>query len=333
MINTVIPKIALIAALGVILSGSGAVAEKFQLPVDCQLGKDCFIQNYPDMASGNDFTDPFCGAASYDTHKGLDIRLRSLVDMERNVPVLAVADGTVLRYRDGEPDRLITAEQLSEVAGKECGNALVIKHEDGIEVQYCHMKQGSVAVRPGVQVKAGQKIGIVGSSGKSEIPHLHITTRLDGEVIDPVTGRMATDGCQSGAADPQRSFFSAEVLPFMAGQSDLLGIGISDQMPDYDKLVVNGVPPTAKLGGSATIGWLWFVNVKKGDRIRMIIRRPDGLTLIDNTSDPLSRNRGAYGLFGGRRQPPVPGEYFIRAELIRDETVVLTQDRSILVEE
>lgn len=327
-------KIVMLAASGLIFSSSGVNAEKFRLPVDCHLGVECFIQNYPDMAEGEEVADPFCGKASYDTHKGLDIRLRSLVDMEQNVPVLAVDDGVVLRYRDGEPDVLVKTEaQLAAVAKKECGNALVIKHTGGIEVQYCHMKQASVAVRPGVKVKAGQKIGEVGSSGKSEIPHLHIHVTLNGELVDPVTGRLFSDGCQPGEPEPQSSLFSAEFLPHMSGQSALLDSGISDQKPNFDRLVIDGPPPTAKPGSSAIFGWVWFVNVRKGDRVRIIILRPDGSTLIDETGEPLPKDWGAYAQFAGHRQPPVPGDYIISYELIRDGNDVASGTRRVHVGE
>lgn len=321
-------------AAGVVLAGSAVIAKPFQLPVDCQLGSDCFIQSYPDMAQGRDVADPFCGKASYDDHKGLDIRLRSLADMERSVPVVAVAEGEVLRLRDGEPDRLATTDELrAGLAGKECGNGIVIAHPDGIEVQYCHLKQGSVAVKERERVKPGQKIGAVGSSGLSEVPHLHITVRSGGELIDAVTGQSLAEGCKPVAADPQRSLFPPELLPFMAGQSDLLGSGIADRQVDYDRLVVEGGPEPAKSGGPVTVGWAWFVNLRAGDRIRIQVRRPDGSVLIDTTQEPLPRSKAAYSAYAGRRQAPEAGDYVILTELIRNGAVVLSESRKVQVRE
>jgi D-3-phosphoglycerate dehydrogenase len=49
-----------------------------------------------------------------------------------------------------------------EIAGRECGNGVVIAHEDGWETQYCHMRRGSVAVQPGERVARGQTLGLVG---------------------------------------------------------------------------------------------------------------------------------------------------------------------------
>ena len=80
------------------------------LPAQCSLGEDCFIQQYPDMDAGADAVDPFCGNATYDGHSGTDLRVLSMQDVTRGVPVAAMADGTVLRVRDGEPDRLVRSK-------------------------------------------------------------------------------------------------------------------------------------------------------------------------------------------------------------------------------
>src|SRR3546814_9430952 len=46
-----------------------------------------------------------CGPLSYDGHRGIDIRLPTLVEMRRGVAVVAAAAGEVLIARDGQPDR------------------------------------------------------------------------------------------------------------------------------------------------------------------------------------------------------------------------------------
>jgi hypothetical protein len=48
------------------------------------------------------------------------------------------------------------------IAGKECGNGVLIEHEGGWRTQYCHMAKGSVRVKPGDQLTTGQPIGLVG---------------------------------------------------------------------------------------------------------------------------------------------------------------------------
>ena len=125
--------------------------------------------------------DPLCGKASYEGHDGWDIRLRSLNDIG-SATVLSVADGTVLRVRDGVPDRIYDRFQDGDLlGGKECGNGVVVEHVNRFVSQYCHLKQGSVAVRPGC-ASQGRAPGIdrrVGSGGISARPSIGPTRRCD----------------------------------------------------------------------------------------------------------------------------------------------------------
>ncbi len=57
------------------------------------------------------------------------------------------------------------------------GNVVKIKHADGTESVYGHVKHNSITVKVGDTVKAGQKIAVVGSSGYSSGPHLHFEIR------------------------------------------------------------------------------------------------------------------------------------------------------------
>ena len=102
---------------------------------------------------------------SCDRHKGTDFALPSLACMAKGVAVLAAAPGQVSAVRDGEADG--TCMDGADVAGKDCGNGIVIEPGDGWETQYCHLRQGSVAVRPGDTVAAGDRleIGIIGPDG------------------------------------------------------------------------------------------------------------------------------------------------------------------------
>ena len=125
------------------LLSSAACALELALPAQCIIGKDCFIQQYPDMDAGPGASDPFCGSSTYDGHDGIDLRIPSMADVARGVAVVAMADGTVLRSRDGEPDHLVTSEaDRVAVADKECGNGMIVDHGGGFEVQYCHYAKG-----------------------------------------------------------------------------------------------------------------------------------------------------------------------------------------------
>ena len=91
-------------------------APRFALPVDCEIGKVCTIQNYVDMAPGSEARDQTCGPLTYDGHRGVDIRVPTMVEMREGVAVVAAAPGVVKGRRDGMEDisvRKIGRESLS----------------------------------------------------------------------------------------------------------------------------------------------------------------------------------------------------------------------------
>lgn len=154
-------------------------------PIDCSLGDDCYIQQYVDHTDGEGVSDFRCSSLSYDGHKGTDFALRTLEQMRAGVDVIASAKGTVMGTRNSVDDVLYTAANAANVKGKECGNGLVLRHDDGWETQYCHMKKRSVQVKTGEIVEAGTVLGQIGLSGRTQFPHVHLSVRKDGKVVDP----------------------------------------------------------------------------------------------------------------------------------------------------
>ena len=86
-------------------------------------------------------------------------------------PFYAMAAGTVVEVREGFPDNEIG--KIGDAAEKH--NGVSIDHGDGEVSWYVHAKRGSIVVKEGQKVVAGQKLGTVGNSGGSAIPHLHVT--------------------------------------------------------------------------------------------------------------------------------------------------------------
>ena len=76
-----------------------SLADDLPFPVDCTLGKDCFIQNYVDRDPGAGATDFTCGPLTYDGHNGTDIRLIDESAMAEGVDVLSASSGIVLGIR------------------------------------------------------------------------------------------------------------------------------------------------------------------------------------------------------------------------------------------
>ncbi len=188
--------------------GSGI---SFRLPIACMPGENCWIVSYVDADRSKNAADYACGYKVYNKHKGTDFAVRDLAVMrrgfgvtvgsvpkpiDRGVPVVAAADGVVLGARNGLPDvnyRKIGGVKVLKV--KDCGNAVRIQHAGGWATQYCHMKNKSVQVRRGTRVKAGQWLGFVGLSGRTEFPHLHFQVSRNDVIVDPFTGLSQGSGC------------------------------------------------------------------------------------------------------------------------------------------
>lgn len=106
-------------------------------------------------------SDPFAGLRS--RHDGLDFSAPS------GTPVVAAADGVVL-----------TASWHPEF-----GNMIDIDHGDGLLSRYAHLSRLDVAESK--IVRRGDKIGAVGSTGRSTGPHLHFEVRMFGVPQNPAT--------------------------------------------------------------------------------------------------------------------------------------------------
>lgn len=310
-----------------------ASAVELGLPAACTLGLDCFVQQFPDMDAGADAVDPFCGVATYDGHDGTDLRILSLADMNRGVPVIAMADGKVLRLRDGEPDHLVlTEDDRKAVASKECGNGIVIDHGDGIEVQYCHLKQGSLSVQSGALVHKGDRIGDIGASGLAQFPHVHVTVRKNGKPVDPSTGQAVGAGCKPATPAAAPLFPAADLQALGHGETQILAMGVTDAAVDYAALTVSGPPPAATAASSALVGWTWMMNLRKGDRILVQLADPSGAILATQTTDPMDRSKASFSVYAGKRGTPSPGPYVLTVALIRDQTHVVVRTETYQVQ-
>jgi murein DD-endopeptidase MepM/ murein hydrolase activator NlpD len=86
------------------------------------------------------------------------------------LPVLAPAGGKVVaavdQYDDNSP-----LKPAKDVPAH--GNTIVIDHGNGEFSMLAHLQRGSVKVKPGDKVTAGQQVALCGNSGNSPIPHLH----------------------------------------------------------------------------------------------------------------------------------------------------------------
>jgi len=98
--------------------------------------------------------------------------------------VLAVANGTVVRIKDGIPNNKaghVGAEALDPTLETIAGNTIALDLGQGQFAHYMHLQPGSLRVKIGQRVRRGEVIALVGNSGSSFEPHLHfeVTTSAD----------------------------------------------------------------------------------------------------------------------------------------------------------
>lgn len=88
--------------------------------------------------------------------------------------VFAVADGTVVGTRNDLPEQVPGTYPEGIAIDEADGNFVVLDIGDGFFVNYAHMQPGSVRPKVGDRVKRGDVIGLVGNTGNSVAPHLHL---------------------------------------------------------------------------------------------------------------------------------------------------------------
>jgi murein DD-endopeptidase MepM/ murein hydrolase activator NlpD len=89
-------------------------------------------------------------------------------------PIHAVADGTVVLTRDGLPDiPPMTKNPGLRTPEDYAGNNVIVAIGHGRYAVFDHLVRGSVRVRRGQRVRAGQVVGKLGNSGNTDGPHLH----------------------------------------------------------------------------------------------------------------------------------------------------------------
>lgn len=306
---------AAVGASGACGQGEGAASPPvLDFPLDCDIGVDCWAAQYVDLDPGSGARDPMCGPRAYDGHKGVDIAIADMSLMARGVEVRAAAGGVVRGVRDGERDRLIGRDEPMPTE-RECGNGVRIEHPGGWTTQYCHMKEGSIAVAADDVVAAGARLGAVGASGATQFPHLHVTVRdPDDAVRDPFTGRAVGDACDAPSTPLWRDadFVYQPVIVSRAGFAFGRASSEAAVAGDYAGLVVTPEIP-------ALVGWGEAWGVRGGDVLMVSLIGPDGATLARN-EDAVPHDQARRFAFAGVRRPEegwAAGDYVVEVALIR----------------
>lgn len=100
-------------------------------------------------------------------HRGIDITASGA----SGKIIVAASSGTV---------------EFAGSAGDSYGQQVLINHGNGVKTRYAHCQSGSISVRSGQRVSAGQTIARIGSTGNSTGPHLHFEVIVNGSCVNPL---------------------------------------------------------------------------------------------------------------------------------------------------
>lgn len=133
-------------------------------------------------------------------HKGVDFAARS------GTPIMAAGDGVI--------------ESIGWNGGY--GRYIRIRHNGTYKTAYAHMRGFRSGLKRGAQVKQGQIIGYVGTSGRSTGPHLHYEVHKDGRQVNPRSIKLPTgiklSGKQLAAFEAHRDKIDQQIanMPWLA---------------------------------------------------------------------------------------------------------------------
>lgn len=271
----------------------------FSLPIDCIPNENCWVMNYVDMGPDDGKqTDPACMHRTYDGHKGTDFAIYDEITMKQGVNALAAMDGTIKKIRDGEVDQWATQTELEQIKDerKECGNAILIDHNNGLQSIYCHLKQNSIAVKAGQIVKRGDVIGQVGLSGYTKFPHLHFGVLWEGAIIDPFTGQANIKKCEVRKKRLWNKNLVLDYQPLIIQKT-----GFRNSRPELKQIEHDAkTPPSIPLSSDLFTFWVTLLGVEKEDIITIEIKDPNGKIFAQRViKQPSTRARQFY--YTGRK--------------------------------
>lgn len=146
-------------------------------------------------------------------------------------PITSATDGVVVKTVDGLPDQVPPVNHVPPGLEDLSGNRVIVATQNGQTIEYvayAHLAPGSVAVKVGQNVRAGQFLGRLGNSGSSDGPHLHF------QVSDAP------------------SLINSNGLPFVINRFYYRSHVVGPAIPTVDDMLTKGFIPSFDTTGS---GW------------------------------------------------------------------------------
>lgn len=266
------------------------------------------VSAYVDQnTSSGSFQDFNCGTNTYDAHRGTDISIWpfNFYKMDHDlVEVIAAAPGIILDKHDGEFDKNCAANNLT-------ANYLIIRHADGSQANYWHMKKNSLTKKAiGQSVVAGEFLGIVGSSGSSSGPHLHFEVWAGSTVatrIDPFAGNCNTLNATSWWAN-QKSYMETGIVKVSVNTTDIVYPACpATETPNESDTYQIPFQGAGLAPGFAKF-YIFIRDELAGLTANMSILNPDGTTFTSWTYMSTAASKTKVNGFS-KKLPTTPGVY------------------------
>lgn len=255
----------------------------FELPIRSAESVPAFgyytISNYFDHEPSfqDQLQDYRCGDRTYDAadgynHTGTDFMPFPFPwqKMDRGeMQVIAAAAGIIVEKQDGYYDRECVAQ------GRR-GNTIVLQHADGTKSWYLHLKNGSLLTKSiGDSVAVGELLGTVGSSGRSNGPHLHFEVHdANGTVIDPFF-EQATASCNPTASE---SWWTQQLPYNESAINDIVISAVKAEFYSCDKTILPEREIVA--AGEEIIFNVFYHNDSNSKSTDFVLTLPDGTEAI-----------------------------------------------------
>lgn len=263
------------ASVNVTTVAPSDLPQKFLRPIGYTLNQDWAVATYADVDPRPGVAlDYNGGSVTTDGYVGISGRPYGFNRMDDGMPILAAADGVIMEIVDGNYDR-------NKAPNSDPGNYVRISHGNNWETKYEHLMRNSIPLQVGNSVKAGQVIGLLGSSGNSTAPNLQFTVTYRGCPVE-IAYNPAT--------------YQTHPIPY-AGTVPAFAFeaGVSNYDPMAD--VLEHPSPLSSFSTSqATTIYFWatFYNASSTDNLNWKWYRPDGTLAYDNSFTPTFSNFAYY---------------------------------------
>lgn len=284
------------------LSAAQNIFIELLFPLRCKSSNNCGVAFYYDH-KGQDY---LCGHRTKPGHDGTDFGFFTEREVNAGIPVIASAAGEVYRVERGS--------NIKNGAQESCGTGVAISHANGWSTQYCHLRKGSLRVKKGDKVKAGQLVGLVGKSGLSDFYHLHMAVAFKNKPVDPFSFARKGSGC-----DPGPPLFKPAIR---YKRHMAVAAGFTDKSEEYDFKDILGegrLPKPDRRG--LLISYIYLLGMEKGDRIETTITDGVGIE-ITHLSKPLKVPKPAFAHFFGDGNVPKnkrSGRHRVRFEIYNND--------------